>query len=376
MLLLVKCKRELQFRESNENQNSVDQSILHQPENDEKTMTFESIGYILYGKWGRTIVDVSLLSSQVGFCVVYVIFLGDSLHTIIPSISKLLWMFIIIPILILECWVRELKYLAPLSFTAVTVFFCGFIIVLYYSIKQPSFGSHSLSYFPSSLSEFATFVSIAVFSFEGIGLVLPVEYSLRDKKNFVKLFVSALVTITIIYLTVGMLGYISWGPTVSGSLMDNIVEIHGRTIPIKICNILFIIGGFCSYPLQMWPVSYRIEKSLLKNHEQNLILIWKKNGIRSLLVILSLALGIAIPAFNLFISLIGSIFSTILAFILPSLFHISLFSWKGKQKLLSPIFIKDVFILMFGIFSMITCTIVSIQNIAKAARDGKIRWDF
>lgn len=369
MLLLVKCKDMLASR------------ILQDPSstnaNEKGEFTFEEVGELLFGKWGKYSVDVCLLSSQVGFCVVYVIFLGDSLHTLVPSLSKLAWMFIVIPILILECWVRDLKYLAPLSFIAVSVFITGFVIVLYYSISQPMFGKHKLSFVPESISSFATFVSITVFSFEGIGLVLPVQNAMKEGDKFKRIFISALATITLVYCLMGITGYVSWGKMTGGSIMDNIVAANGRTNAIKACNILFLIGGFCSYPLQMWPVSSRLDRAILKKTDtRTWVLIWKENAIRTGLVIFSLGLGLAIPAFSLFISLVGAVLCTNLAFIFPSLFHIKLFTWKGKESILTLGFLKDVLVLLFGIFSMILCTIVAISNIITAAREGKIIWDF
>lgn len=367
MLLLVKCKEKLAT------------TLLQDELNSElvkNEFTFEEVGSLLFGNWGKYAVDVSLLSSQIGFCVVYIIFLGDTLHTFVPSVSKLGWMFIIIPVLIIECWVRELKYLAPLSLIAVTVFSAGFIIVLYYSISQPLFGKHALNYKPTSISSFATFVSIAVFSFEGIGLVLPVENAMKDKKSFTKVFLSALSTISIVYCLLGAVGYVSWGEDTQGTLMDNIVSLYGRTTAVTVCNILFLIGGFCSYPLQMWPVSNRMDRVILKDQPRGHLRTWKGNLIRSVLVLFSLGLGLAIPSFSLFIALIGAVLCTNLAFTFPSLFHMKLFSWKGKKSFLSIIFLKDILLVLFGVFSMVLCTVVSISNIIKAAKDGKIIWVF
>ena len=45
-----------------------------------KTFSFGAIGKALFGLKGRIIVDVSLIFTQVGFCCVYVIFIGDNLQ--------------------------------------------------------------------------------------------------------------------------------------------------------------------------------------------------------------------------------------------------------------------------------------------------------
>lgn len=373
----------------------------------EDAITFEDIGQYLYGFWGRFAVDLCLLCSQVGFCVMYQIFLGDNIHGLLPSIPKIACMMMPVPILIVVCQIRRLKWLAATSFVALAVFSFGFAVCLYFSLARAEFGHVSLDMGPASAGGFATLVSFAVFSFEGIGLVLPLESSIRPEIRgsvFTKLFSATVSVVTVLYTVVGAFGYVAWGKDVGSSLLDNVVDTQGRSVWVILVIIGYLIGGFCSYPLNMYPVTVRLETMwrLADGNGNNLAHVKhvtvKRTILRTALVVLALILAIAIPSFGLIISLVGSLFSTALAFIFPTLFHMKLFSWpahwpSGPLKLSSTSRLReftsppssywdylavifDVTVCIFGIVATVICSIVSILNIVTAVKTGRIQWSF
>ena len=372
-------------------------------------LTFEDVGHALFGWWGRFLVDLCILSSQLGFCVVYQIFLGDTIHGLFPSIPKLACMLLPVPILLAVCQIRRLKWLAATSFIALFVFGIGFIICLVFSWRGRSERHRApVVQTPHSAASFATLISFAVFSFEGIGLVLPLENSVRPDvaRIFERLFSATVGAVTLLYTLVGALGYVAWGSEVGYSLLDNVIQLQGRSPFVIIVLVGFLIGGFCSYPLNMYPVTARLEilcnaaDSAGNDKPGTSHPVLRRSLIRVGLVILALALAITIPSFGLFISLIGSLFSTALAFVFPTLFHMKVFSWPSSwpsgflglgasvshlresntpkksaiQKYASVSF--DVFVCIFGIIATIVCTIVSTINIAEAIKNGQIMWSF
>lgn len=386
----------------------------------DEAISFEDIGQYLFGWWGRFLVDLCLLSSQLGFCVVYQIFLGDSIHGLIPRLPKIACLLLPLPILITVCQIRRLKWLAATSFVALFVFCLGFVITLFFSIRRAEFGHVPLNMGPQSAGGFATLLSFAVFSFEGIGLVLPLENSIRPEIGpiFKRLFSATVGVVTLTYTFVGAIGYVAWGKGVGSSLLDNVVATQGRTAWVVLVIVGFLIGGFCSYPLNMYPVTVRLESlfKLADSNGNNISYVpyvtWKRAALRTGLVLLALLLAIAIPSFGLFIALIGSLFSTSLAFVFPTLFHMKLFSWPshwpsgplnlGHSRLrdlsnspstsstshtttsstwLVRLFnlasvLFDIVICLFGVLATIVCTVVSAQNIVAAVQSGTITWSF
>lgn len=55
---------------------------------------------------------------------------------------------------------------------------------------------------------FLSFLGIALYTTEGIALVLPVRASFKDNKNFSKVFYATFIFIVWCYLTIGVLSYI------------------------------------------------------------------------------------------------------------------------------------------------------------------------
>lgn len=428
MLMLVKVKRHVarhRLHSSNEVELALESS---QPSNEARNhgenqaledtrssragneaLTFEDVGHALFGWWGRFLVDLCILSSQIGFCVVYQIFLGDTMHGLFPSIPKLACMLLPVPILIAICQIRRLKWLAATSFLALFVFGVGFAICLIFSWRGRSERDNApYVQLPHSVASFATLISFAVFSFEGIGLVLPLENSIRADVEpiFGRLFSATVGAVTLLYTLVGALGYVAWGSDVGSSLLDNVIQLQGRSPFVIIVLVGFLIGAFCSYPLNMFPVTTRFENlfgvaDLNGNDKPGVrYVLLRRTLIRVGLVILALALAIAIPSFALFISLIGSLFSTMLAFVFPTFFHMKAFSWpshwpSGPFKLGSGanhlrdngstkknLFQKygvvgfDIFVCLFGVVATVVCTIVSMMNIVDAIKNGQIIWSF
>jgi amino acid permease len=107
-----------------------------------------------------------------------------------------------------------------------------------------------------------------------------------------------------------------------------------------------IIAIFANYPLQLFVVTdigeeYLFTSGLLSTKHQ----FWKQNLFRTILVLFTGVIAVAIPNFNSLISLIGSFGSAALQFIFPGLIYLRLYRWK------SGYFMRffSVFIVVFGV---------------------------
>jgi proton-coupled amino acid transporter len=88
------------------------------------------------GSFGRWLVDINILISQVGFCCAYLIFISENLHSVFPRVSQLVYLFSILLPLVFLCNLRHLKHLAPFSLFAdfATIFAYG--IVFYFDMEH------------------------------------------------------------------------------------------------------------------------------------------------------------------------------------------------------------------------------------------------
>ena len=54
-------------------------------------------------------------------------------------------------------------------------------------------------------------IGFAIYSYEGIGIVLPVWQITKDKKNYFKILVLVFFTVVIFYILFGEISYLAYG---------------------------------------------------------------------------------------------------------------------------------------------------------------------
>lgn len=146
------------------------------------------------GDKGRKFVDFNILSSQTGFAIAYLIFIGQQMDQVICFETlyeecNLKFLYIIIAGIILTpiCWLRSFKYLAYVSMASnIFLIFSLFIIIGYcfqHHSEHPEF-SENLNMM--SFSAIPLFFGIAVFDFEGNGVVINLHASMKEPEKFEK----------------------------------------------------------------------------------------------------------------------------------------------------------------------------------------------
>ena len=142
--------------------------------------------------------------------------------------------------------VRNLKYLAPVSMLANLLQFIGLGIIFYYILMDipqvwernyvaryniptevPASLMDQTFYLIdiSSISQLPLFFGTAMFTFEGIGVVLPIENQMKtpkDMRGWNGVLNIAMVMVTSLYMAVGVFGYLKYGENVLGSITLNL----------------------------------------------------------------------------------------------------------------------------------------------------------
>lgn len=107
-----------------------------------------------------------------------------------------------------------------------------------------------------------SFVGIAAYQFEGIGVIIPIFETAENPKNFKKLLLAVLVSLTVLYVTFPTFCVFVWG-TAEISNQALITEIlPGRQAPVIIIKILQIFNVIITYPLAMYPTQIITERVL------------------------------------------------------------------------------------------------------------------
>ena len=132
-------------------------------------------------------------------------------------------MFIIMVPLILSCQFRELKYLVPFSFLANICMIVSFGITLFYVFADIEVAPDVEMMAP--VEKIPLFFSTVIFAMEGIGVVMPLENSMKKPQHFLGcpgVLNSAMCVVVALYASIGFCGYLKYGGTTEGSVTFNL----------------------------------------------------------------------------------------------------------------------------------------------------------
>lgn len=119
----------------------------------------------------------------------------------------------------------NLKYISPVSMLANVALLFGLVATLVIAFSDgpmPSFGERDSF---TGGSQLALFFGTALFSYEGIALILPLRNSMREPEKFTNRFGVLNVTmflITALFIFTGFVSYMRWGDEVAGSITLNL----------------------------------------------------------------------------------------------------------------------------------------------------------
>ncbi|XP_023512173.1 amino acid transporter AVT3B-like [Cucurbita pepo subsp. pepo] len=310
-----------------------------------KINSFGDLGYTICGSPGRIIVDLLIILSQTGFCVGYLIFIGNTMADVYNSPTatdlspkilglapKVVYVWGCLPFQLGLNSIPTLTHLAPLSIFADVVDLGAMVVVmikdvLIYFKQSPSveaFGGFSVFFYG---------MGVAVYAFEGIGMVLPLESETKNKEKFGSVLGLSMAFITVLYGAFGTLGYFAFGEDTKDMITGNL----GSGLISTIVKLGLCVNLFFTLPLMMNPV-YEIVERRFWGGRYSLWLRW-------MLVFMVSLVALLVPNFADFLSLVGSAVCCALAFVLPALFHFLVF----KQEMDVKGWCVDIGILVLGV---------------------------
>lgn len=314
------------------------------------------------------IINVFLCITQFGFCTVYILFVSSNIQQVVEEYTAIRWNvrlyeFLVLLALLPYMCIRNLKVLSFFSGAANIIMVVGLAITLVHCFQGAPYASQPAF---ASWSTLPLYFGIAIYAFEGIGVVLPIENKMKTPKDLggwtgvLNLGMSIAI---VLYAAVGFYGYLMFGENVQGSLTLNLPP--GWLY--SVVKIMFAVAIFCTYGVQfyvpmeiIWPP---IESRLIPG-------LWpQKYGeyiLRICFVVMTFVLAIIIPCLDLVISLVGALSSSAVALIFPAILEIITF-WsipcglgRYRWKL-----VKDILIMLLGIIGFVVGTVTTLISIVQ-----------
>ncbi|CCH61861.1 hypothetical protein TBLA_0F03230 [Henningerozyma blattae CBS 6284] len=367
---------------------------------------FENIGSYLYGNWLKFIIVVSVVLSQLGFAGTYVIFTAENIKLVLEHVCNVknlpieILIFSQLIIFIPLSFLRKISKLAIPTLIANVLTLVGLILVvvllLQHLISQGKInngiGPDVIFYFNSS--QWTTFVGIAIFSFEGVGLIIPVEDSMRNPEKFPLVLSLVLLVCTAIFMLIGTLGYLTFGKDITPVILSSFNQ---KNKFVSIAQLCYSIAILLSTPIQLFPVYKMVEEAIFKKNKNNTAISstssepqdndneenkamltekiilsgrdsnkikWLKNLSRTTIVLLVTIISyFGSQDLSKFVAIVGSVACIPLIYIYPPFFHLKTHSLPNSLNLkFKWRVIIDITLLIFGLLAVLYTSYQSIFN--------------
>lgn len=315
------------------------------------------------------IINAFLLIYQLGTCCVYVVFVASNIkaiadyYTETPTDVRLFMLIILLPLILIN-WVRNLKFLAPFSTFANAITLVSFGIILYYIFREPvSFEGREAV---GNVAEFPLFFGTVLFALEAIGVILPLENEMKKPKQFGGNFGvlnKAMVLIVTLYIGMGFFGYLNYGADSKGSITLNLPEeeILAQCVKGMLAFAIYITHGLACYVA----IDITWNDYAKKRFGDSPRSVFYEYIVRTVLVLITFLLAVAIPNLELFISLFGALCLSALGIAFPALIQTCTYWHQRHGWAKTWMIVKNVIIGIIAIVGLVVGTSTSLKEIVQ-----------
>lgn len=328
-------------------------------------MTFGKLGKRLVGNWFFRLINFAILISQLGFSSAYVAFTSENMQVATVALfgeghRYPTWVFVLLQIAILmpASLLRHFETLQQFATPGNILVMLAIAGVYYYNAQQlVEFGpAPDLVMFNSDT--WSLFIGTAIFTFEGIGLLLPIKERMEKPGQFKGVLTIVMIIITVLFASVGAMSYAAYGGNTHTVLLLNLPQ--GDRM-VTVMQLMYCVAIILSTPLQFFPVSTIMTKAIFPRNASggtDPTVKTLKNMLRAVLVVMMACVAwLGASRLDMFVAFVGSFACIPLVFIFPAWMHLSLSGTKGWA-----IWCLDYFLIAFGTIMMIYTTYLNLAT--------------
>ncbi|EJS42939.1 avt3p [Saccharomyces arboricola H-6] len=320
---------------------------------------YGDMGRILYGPKMKFAILSSIALSQIGFSAAYAVFTATNLqvfcenffHLEPGSINLATYIFAQVLIFVPLSLTRNIAKLSGTALIADLFILLGLVYVYVYStyyITVNGIASDTMLMF--NKADWSLFIGTAIFTFEGIGLLIPIQESMKHPEHFRPSLSAVMCIVAVVFISCGLLCYAAFGADVKTVVLLNFPQDSSYTLTVQL---LYALAILLSTPLQLFPAIRILENWTFPSNasgKHNPKVKWLKNYFRCAVVLLTSILAwVGANDLDKFVSLVGSFACIPLIYIYPPLLHYKASSVSGtsRTKLL-----LDLIVIVFGVVVM------------------------
>ena len=285
--------------------------------------SFGDMGGILYGKVMRNIILASIVLSQMGFVAAYIVFTSENLQAFVLAVSKcatwidikymvLMQMIIFLPLSL----VRDIGKLGITALVADAFILLGLLYLYYFDVATLVANHGVADIVQFNPNDWTLFIGTAIFTFEGIGLIIPIQESMKKPSKFPPVLAIVMVIITVIFISMGAISYAAYGSATKTVVLLNLPQ---DSKFVNAVQFLYSLAILLSTPLQLFPAIRILENEIFtRSGKHNPYIKWRKNVFRFLIVVICAAIAWGGAGdLDKFVALVGSFACIPLVYIYP-----------------------------------------------------------
>ncbi|KAF2221807.1 transmembrane amino acid transporter protein-domain-containing protein [Elsinoe ampelina] len=332
--------------------------------------SFGDMGGRIYGPYFKNLINFSLVLSQIGFASAYIVFVSENLQAFILAVSNcktyidikymiLMQMIVFLPLSLY----RNINNIQKLALIADLFIALGLIYLYYYGIRTIS-EQGVADIVPFNAKSWTLFIGTAIFTFEGIGLIIPIQSGMAEPARFPKVLGNVMIAITVVFVSMGALAYAAFGSKTKTVIILNLPQDDKFVNGVQFIYSLAIL---LSTPLQIYPaIEITSQQLFSRTGKYNPWIKWKKNVFRFFMVVVCAVIAYAGAGdLDKFVALVGSFACVPLVYIYPPMMHYRVVSTKLWQR------IADVSLVIFGFVVMAYTTTLTIISWTSGSGGGK-----
>lgn len=324
--------------------------------------TYPDIGEFAFGRTGRAMISTFMYLELFLVAVEFLILEGDNLHKLFPKESfsigglkfggkqgfVLLTALVVLP----TTWLKSLGLLAYISAGGVLA-----SVILVFSVF--SAGAFDGVGFREggefwNWSGVTTAISLYTFCYCGHAVFPTLCNSMKDRTQFPKVLLVCFVLSTVSYGSMAVLGYLMYGDKLLSQVTLNLPI---GNISSKIAIYTTLINPITKYAIIVAPITTAIEDFFPFRNSRLISYL-----IRTVLVISTVFVALAVPFFGYVMAFIGAFLSISVSMLFPCLCYLKIN--KASRKFGSEL-IAIVMIVVFGAIVAVVGTYTSLRDIAK-----------
>jgi len=283
--------------------------------------TFGELARKTLGRVG-VLVDISICFSQFGYCTALALFTARVFSTIFSlpiSVCVGAQLFLLAPL----CCIRKVRILAIPALIADVLVMVGLLSVAGVAIHHLANNGIAES-IVAVAPEGPIFLGTAIYSFEGIGNIMPMYNSMRDKEKFCGVFIACMTGITSLFIAFALTCYLAYGADMQTVAVFILPDSHwGNNVAVA-----YAVAVALSFPLVLLPATHicsdaifqanRIKPSFKQKMSKNLFITF-------LVVFILWVSWVGQANLNNLVSFIGSFCCVPLGLLYPPCMHLQAF---------------------------------------------------